>query len=120
MFTDERIEILAYNMETILAEKYETIISRSIENTRMRDFYDVYILTRTQSYDKTVFRVALERTAENRHSLEYIANADNVIAEIEINADIQRLWQNYQQKYDYAKDVNWDSVIDAVKKLGAI
>jgi len=118
MFTEERIEILAYNMETILAEKYEIIISRSIENTRMRDFYDVYILTQTQSYDNSLFCVALGRTAENRHSLEYIANAENVIAEIEVNADMQGLWQNYQQKYDYAKGISWDMVIGAVKNLG--
>lgn len=65
MFTEEYIEILAYNIETVLAEKYETIISRSIENTRMRDFYDVYILTKTQPYDKASFLVALERTAKN-------------------------------------------------------
>lgn len=117
MFTEEYIEILAYNIETILAEKYETIISRSIENTRMRDYYDVFILTQTQPYNKALFRSALERTAENRHSLKFIENAETVVTEIKNNSGLLSLWQNYQKKYDYARDISWDMVISAVSLL---
>ena len=120
MFTEERIEILAYNTETILAEKYETIISRSVENTRMRDFYDVYILTKTQSYNDDIFRIAVGRTSETRHSLEHIVNAESIIAEIKINSTMRNLWQNYQEEYDYAKDISWDMTIAAVENLNRI
>jgi predicted nucleotidyltransferase component of viral defense system len=67
MLEDRTISILTNNLETVLAEKFETIITRGVTNTRLRDFYDVYILTQTQIYDASTFKAALERTAEMRH-----------------------------------------------------
>ena len=57
---------MAYNLETVLAEKFETIITRGITNTRMRDFYDVYILINTHAFDAKTFRLTLDKTAEKR------------------------------------------------------
>ena len=65
-FTNGSIGIWAYNIETVLAEKVETILQRGELNTRPRDFYDVYILTKTQVYDQAVFLSALTTTAEHR------------------------------------------------------
>jgi len=117
MFTGETIELLAYNIETVLSEKYEAIISRGVQNTRMRDFYDVYMLTETQSYDKEIFKDALTRTAETRHSLKSIENAKSIIAEIESDMNMQALWITYQGKFGYARGVEWDRVIRAVREL---
>jgi len=63
MFENRSISIMAYNLETILAEKFEAVITRGLTNTRMRDFYDIYILTSMREYDQDVFRTAMEKTA---------------------------------------------------------
>ena len=118
MFEDRTISIMAYNLETVLAEKFETCITRGVTNTRMRDFYDIYILTTTHSYDANIFKAALDKTAEKRHTAqqmsEGIADTITVILENEIMAD---LWQRYQKKYFYAADISWAMVISAVKVL---
>jgi predicted nucleotidyltransferase component of viral defense system len=70
MFEDRTISIMAYNLETVLAEKFETVINRSVTNTRMRDFYDIYILTTTQQFSLETFRSALKKTVEKRDTSE--------------------------------------------------
>ena len=74
MFEDRTISILAYNLETILAEKFETIITRGVANTRMRDFYDIYILTTTQKFNNDIFKEALRKTAKNRDTFEQLSD----------------------------------------------
>jgi len=117
MFQDRAIGIMAYNLETILAEKFETVIARSVANTRMRDFYDIYILTSTQKFNYGNFKVALKNTAEKRGTVKQMDSADEVIqaiAESEIMID---LWQRYQKKYSYAANVTWEMVIESLKRL---
>jgi len=117
MFEDRTISIMAYNLETILAEKVEAIISRGITNTRMRDFYDIYILTNTQTFSFDIFKTALKKTTETRGTAEKIMDIDNVIQTIASNQTMISLWQNYQNKYIYATNVSWEVVIDALKRL---
>ena len=74
MFEDRTIPIMAYPVETVLAEKLEAIISRSITNTRMRDFYDIYLLSKLQCIDKTILTLAIKRTAKNRGTLNLLAH----------------------------------------------
>lgn len=118
MFEDRTISIMAYNLETVLAEKFETIITRGVTNTRMRDFYDVYVLINTHAFDAKIFRTALDKTAEKRGTTEQMSagtmNTIDFIMENEIMAD---LWQKYQKKYFYAADISWVMVIDAVRVL---
>ncbi len=66
IFDEGTIGVWAYNIETVLAEKVETILRRGEFNTRPRDYYDVYILTKTQSFDHSVFVEALRSTANRR------------------------------------------------------
>ena len=109
---------MAYNLETVLAEKFETIITRGVTNTRMRDFYDVYVLTNTQSFDATIFKTALDKTAEKRGTTEQMsAGIMNTIDFIMTNETMVDLWQKYQKKYFYAADITWAMVINAVKAL---
>jgi predicted nucleotidyltransferase component of viral defense system len=119
MFEEREINILAYNLETVLAEKYETTITRGITNTRMRDLYDIYVLINTQSYDSDTFRAALQNTIKKRDTAEQMSGAAEtiqMIAESEIMID---LWRRYQAKYFYAADISWDMVIGAVTALSA-
>lgn len=118
MFEDRTIGIMAYNLETVLAEKLETIITRGVTNTRMRDFYDIYVLTNTQTFDVKIFKTALVNTTEKRGTTNQMStetmNTIDFIMENDIMAD---LWQKYQKKYFYAADITWAMVINAVKNL---
>jgi len=118
MFEDRTISIMAYNLETVLAEKLETIITRGVTNTRMRDFYDIYVLTNTQTFDVKIFKTALVNTAEKRGTTNQMStetmNTIDFIMENDIMAD---LWGKYQKKYFYAADITWAMVINAVKNL---
>jgi predicted nucleotidyltransferase component of viral defense system len=117
MFEDRTINIMAYTLETVLAEKFETIISRSTANTRMRDFYDIYILTNSKKFDKAVFNSALQKTAEKRGTAGLIKLSDNIIVTVSESSDMILLWERYRAKYEYAADVTWDMVIGAVRTL---
>ncbi len=119
MLEDRSIDILAYNLETVLAEKLETIITRTVTNTRMRDFYDIYILHQIhgKTLDQTVFSEALRATACKRGTEQNLVEAEEVIEEVKKSPVMQRLWVPYQKKFSYAADVDWGNVIDAVQGL---
>lgn len=119
MLEDRSIEVWAYNLETILAEKLETIISRSIANTRMRDFYDIYILQEIHgvSLSGKTLKNALESTAHKRGTLEQMKNGIEVFEEIEHTPAMEKLWSAYQNAFAYAADLSWHKVMDSVKTL---
>ncbi|MBU9747053.1 nucleotidyl transferase AbiEii/AbiGii toxin family protein [Lachnospiraceae bacterium ASD3451] len=119
LFEERAISILAYNLETVLAEKVETLLSRGIANTRMRDFYDVYVLTNTQTHsmDRATLKEAFTNTSKKRGSIGLLSDADLIVKEIEESARLTDLWKSYQRKFDYASDVLWEDVMEAVKRL---
>ena len=118
IFDDElTFEVWAYNIETVLAEKVETILRRSVFNTRPRDFYDAYILIDTQSFDKTVFGEALEKTIEHRGTRNQINDFASTMEIVSESADLQRMWSNYQSQFVYAKDISFKDTCDAIKDL---
>jgi predicted nucleotidyltransferase component of viral defense system len=117
MFQDRAIGIMAYNLETILAEKFETLIARSVTNTRMRDFYDIYILTLTQKLKYGNFKAALKNTTEKRGTVKQIETVGEVIQAIAENTIMIDLWQRYRKKYSYAANVTWEMVIESLKRL---
>ena len=111
---------MAYNLETVLAEKLETILSRSTANTRMRDYYDVYILTtlRAQDINWSLFPQALKNTAEKRGSYSHLLETgDDIMGEIEQSQVLANLWSRYKQKNSYVDDLTWRQVIESVKML---
>jgi predicted nucleotidyltransferase component of viral defense system len=120
LFENRSISILAYNLETVLAEKLETILSRSTSSTRMRDYYDVYILTalREQDICWDLFIEAFKNTAEKRNSYNRLTETghDNM-GEIEQSQVLSELWNRYQQKNRYASDLTWIQAVASVKKL---
>ena len=119
MFVDRYIQLLSYNLETVLAEKLETIVRRHLTNTRMRDFYDVYILKKLYEPEisKPLLQDALEATAQIRGSTELLKHAEPSLGEIENSDDMRKLWLSYQSHYEYAQNISWDAVMEAVKAI---
>lgn len=119
MLENRSINIWTYNLETVLAEKLETVISRATSNTRMRDFYDLHILS--QIYQERIvltdFNLALHATAQKRGTEKYLVNATEIFDEIESNSNMNRLWNNYQKKYPYAASLTLTAAMGSIKKL---
>jgi predicted nucleotidyltransferase component of viral defense system len=108
-------ELWAYNIETILAEKVETILRRGVFNTRPRDFYDVYILATTQSYDPALFCKALQETAAHRGTTEQIADVIGILQTLSESQELRELWEKYRKQFSYASDIQYSIVIDNLK-----
>ena len=117
MFDELKFEVWAYNIETVLAEKVETILRRNIFNTRPRDFYDVYILITTQTFDKVLFMNALNKTIEHRGTKNQIGNFKDTITIIENSPELKNMWNNYQRQFYYAKDIGFDRIINELRNL---
>jgi len=108
-------ELWTYNSETILAEKVETILRRDVVNTRLRDFYDVYLITKTQSFVRSVFHQALSATSAHRESTEKISNISEILESIEESPMLKNQWKKYQREYAYAKDIMFEDTVKAIK-----
>lgn len=119
MLEERTIDVWAYNLETVLAEKLETVISRNVTNTRMRDFYDIYILLKLygNKLNANVLDEALRATAKKRETEKYMSNAVELFEEVQNDSNMLKLWNAYQKKFSYAEDISWDSVVGAVKGL---
>ena len=119
MLEDRSIEVWAYNLETVLAEKLETVIARATANTRMRDFYDLYLLNRLHG-ERIVaadLRAALLATAKKRGTEKYLVDAPGIFDEIEADSTMIKLWAAYQKRFSYAADLPWDMVMDSIRGL---
>ena len=121
MLENRTIEVWAYNLETVLAEKLETVISRNVTNTRMRDFYDIYILQKLygEQLSKDVLRDALVATAKKRETLEQIEteDIDEVFDEIQSSSVMENLWKTYQRNYSYSADIPWHTIMKSIRTL---
>lgn len=119
MLEDRSIDIWAYNLETVLAEKLETIITRTTTNTRMRDFYDLHILSQLhgQSIVPADLRAALIATAKKRGTEKYLADAPAAFDEVEADPNMEKLWRAYQKKFSYAADLSWHTVMESIRSL---
>ena len=119
MLEDRSINIWAYNLETVLAEKLETVISRNITNTRMRDFYDIHILLKLygNTLDKTTLSNALQATAKKWQTVRHLSDAQEIFEEVQNDSNMQKLWKAYQKKFSYASDISWETVMENMMKL---
>ena len=125
-FENRTIKILTYNVETILAEKIETVLSRNIANTRIRDFYDIHILYSLRGTECSIstLKQALKRTAEKRGSIKILENYIAIIEEIKNNQELQNFWQRYQKNFDYAQNISFqetcDSILNIMEKISKL
>ena len=119
IFTNESIKIWTYNLETVLAEKLETIISRGLASTRPRDRYDLFTLykLRKEEINLEVLKNALENTAEKRKSKDAIYNWEEQVRGIEISDYQKELWIRYQRQFKYAKDISFDNSVQIIKEI---
>ena len=119
MLEDRSIDIWAYNLETVLAEKLETIITRTTTNTRMRDFYDIYILDQLHgnTLNRQTLYDALLATAKKRGTERHLAEAMDVLNEVESSPVMQKLWESYRRKFSYAADLEWSVIMEAIRSL---
>lgn len=119
MLEDRSIEVWAYNLETVMAEKLETVISRNITNTRMRDFYDIHILLSLygSTLDTKVLGEALQATARKRETEYHLKDAQEIFDEVQSDSGMEKLWKSYQKKFSYAADISWETVMESVREL---
>jgi predicted nucleotidyltransferase component of viral defense system len=119
LFEDRSISVLAYNLETVLAEKLETIISRGDQNTRPRDYYDVYILVKLQYSNINVesLRKALVNTAEKRNTIDIVRGYSSIMAVVKSSEIMQQRWLKYQKDFEYASDIAFDDTCDTVVQI---
>ena len=119
LLEDRSISVLAYNLETIMAEKLETVISRGDQNTRPRDYYDIYILAKLQYSNINLNRLkeALSATTEKRGSSIVVKDYRRIMNAIKNSEVMERQWNNYQKDFEYAIDILFEDVCDVVVKL---
>lgn len=124
LFEDKKIQIDTYNIETILAEKIQTILVRGKYNTRMKDYYDIYFfLTKLKNeINKDIFKKALNNTIVQRDSLDYLRDYEIILDDISQNDRMHSNWNSYRKKTKYAENIEFKNIIeilrDFIKKIG--
>jgi predicted nucleotidyltransferase component of viral defense system len=116
-FNDKSIDILAYNTETLLAEKIETILNRGEFNTRIRDFYDVYILLKTKQIEWTVFIEASKNTMTHRQTLNILDNIEERVLKIKSSTKLEEIWIKYSKEYPYAYGISYNDLLSVLNEL---
>lgn len=119
LLEDRAIKILAYNLETVMAEKIETVITRGDQNTRPRDFYDIYVLYELQgkNIDYISLNKAIQATSKKRNSTEIIKNYKEIIFVIQNSDIMQKRWKDYQKDFDYATDIEFNDTLKVLEKI---
>ena len=119
LFQEIDYEIVAYNLETILAEKLETIYRRSFFNTRSKDFYDVYVIYSMEKsrLDSKNLRSSCEATFSYRQTTLDVVDFQNMIDEMKDDITLARHWENYQSHYPYATSISFRDVLEVVQQL---
>ena len=122
IFEDRSVPVMAYTLETVLAEKYETIIRRNIGTTRARDFYDLHTLYRTRHTEirPDILRLAVEHTAHKRGSMQDMHDWKEIIKDIRTEQQLSRLWEKYCEENQYAASISFNEVVDTVTEVAAL
>ena len=117
MFEDRSISLWTYNIETLLAEKLETIMARGTANTRMRDFYDIYIISKQRSFDILVLRQAFYATSEKRGTTDQIPDLKVILDSVEADNTMMHLWDRYREGTFFVGALSWNEVMTSVKAI---
>jgi predicted nucleotidyltransferase component of viral defense system len=119
MFEEREISIKAYNLNTILAEKIESILVRNISNTRARDYYDLYILIKLNHsiLDRDELKDAIRKKAEERDSTKYVDDYVVYLDSISESQELRKIWNDYSKKYPYAENIEFDQIIETIWDL---
>lgn len=119
IFEDKKIPIISYTIETIIAEKFQTIISRGVLNTRLKDFYDIYVLmnTKMDEINLKTLKSAIRNTFNKRETKYDISEFNLIIEDLKENNDLKRLWIEYQNKNNYSKNIDYIMTIESIEKI---
>ncbi len=119
MLEKRKIDIWAYNLETILAEKFETVISRGVLTTRIRDYYDIYMILNTQNKNINfkILNDAIKLTFEHRETIHLLPEVSEILGKIEEDTNLKNLWTNYQKANFYAKEIDFDELIVSLNSI---
>lgn len=122
MLEDRKIQIWSYNVETIIAEKFEAIVKRGVLSTRIRYYYDVYMLINTQNkiIDKKTLKDAITLTAQHRGTNEIIKDWKKIVEKIANDSKMRQQWKRYQKDNFYAEEIEYKDLINAISKVGEI
>lgn len=119
LLDDRSIRLWSYNLETLLAEKLQTVLARGLLNTRMRDFYDIRTLLSIyeEEIDENVLKDAFEATCKKRETENLKVEGSQIITAIENDVQLHNLWKSYQKKYPYAADISYEDIMESTKNL---
>ena len=117
LLEDRSIEILTYNTETLMAEKVQTILQRGLANTRMRDYYDIYEISRKVNYSTNILVDAFVATCKKRETLFSTEDINSVINDIKSDSSLKDLWVRYTSKNKYVGETSWDDVIESLATI---
>ena len=122
MLEDRKIQIWSYNLETVIAEKFESIIKRRILGTRVRDFYDIYMLLNTQAknINFNTLKDAIYSTAEHRNTINIIKDCPKIIEQLNNSDIMKKQWERYQKNNFYAKEIKYEDLIESLNQIGKI
>ena len=120
MLEDRKIQIWSYNLETVIAEKFESIIKRGVLGTRIRDFYDIYMLlnTQTKNIDFNTLKDAIYSTAKHRNTINIIKDWSKIIEQLNNSDIMKKQWERYQKNNFYAKEIKYGDLIECLKQVG--
>ena len=118
----EKLNILAYSLETLIAEKYETIIKRNITTTRLRDFYDIYMIFKLKNDKINVnnLKQAIWETAKNRNSTEEILESKEILEDIKNDEYLNKQWNIYKNENKYVDNIQFSEILELLNKISDI
>ncbi|MDR2849701.1 MAG: nucleotidyl transferase AbiEii/AbiGii toxin family protein [Verrucomicrobiota bacterium] len=117
MFENRTLRLKAYPIETILAEKAETLLSRGTVNSRMRDFYDMHILSTSKHVDRRIFRTALLKTMQRRNTSHLFEHRDPILRQVSASAELTDYWRRYRLKNPFASNLTWTDITNSIHTL---
>lgn len=122
ILSDDKIEILAYNIETVLSEKVHSIIINNTQNSRARDYYDIYILEKLKKKEinNNILKEAIINKFKERGNEKNINNIYQEINKLSNNSDLKNHWKNYREKFTYAKDIEFEDTIKSLKNIVSV
>lgn len=119
---NNQISLYTYNYETIIAEKFETVLKRNISNSRMKDYYDLYyfVTYKWNDIDKATLEVAVDTTFKHRKSKKYLDKYKEIILNLSNDINLLERWNKYRKEHTYAKEVEFEDTIKAIEKIHKI
>ena len=118
----EKLNILVYSLETLIAEKYETIIKRNITTTRLRDFYDIYMIFKLKNdkIDVNNLKQAIWETAKNRNSIEEISESKEILEDVKNDEYLNKQWNIYKKENKYVDNIQFSEILKLLNKIADI